>query len=135
MAVDLDTLKAGDTILFRSKNTIDNVQWTCKINGICQYSVVRNMSTDLLPYYQAVKQVVPIMEPLENLTYFILEYYQDGKTSTMILAKEWIEPTSVSLISINSYIDFRIFDIDTSDITTVLNLLKANGFTKCKNLT
>ena len=126
--VDLDTLVVGDTISFKSINPQDNVLWQGILTGICAYSVVQNMRTDLVPYYRAVKKLLPTMEPIEELTFFTFKIYQDGKSSTLIMAKVWIEPTSVQKIEINKMFDVRIYDLDAANATTVLNLLTANGF-------
>ena len=68
------------------------------------------------------------MEPIEELTFFTFKIYQDGQSRTLIMAKVWIEPTSVQKIEINKRFDVRIYDLDAANATTVLNLLTANGF-------
>lgn len=126
--VDLDTLVVGDTISFKSVNPTDNVLWEGMITGICAYSVVANMQTDLIPYYQAVKKVSSTQLPIDELTFFTLKIMQNGKASTLVMAKAWIEPTSVQKIEIDKSFDIRIYDLDATNSTTIINLLVSNGF-------
>lgn len=127
--VDLDTLSVGDTITFRSINPLDNVLWNGTIVGVGTFDVVANMQRDLVPYYQEVKKVKSSMDPIDKLTFFILNIYQDGKSSKLIMAKEWILESSVQKIVVNSYFDIRIYDIESdSNAETILTLLRANGF-------
>ena len=126
--VDLDTLVVGDTISFTSVNPTDNVLWQGTIEGICGYSVVQNMRTDLLPYYRAVKKILHEMSLIENLTYFVIRYKQGDKIGQLIMAKDWIEPTSVQKIEIDKMFDVRIYDLSSDQAQEVINLLKANNF-------
>lgn len=126
--VNLDTLEVGDTISFRSVNQLDNVLWQGTITGICSYDIVQNLREDLLPYYREVKKVVHTMAPVEQLTYFTLKYKQGDKTGRLVMAKDWIEPTSVQKIVINNYFDIRIYDLDAAQAQTILDLLTSNNF-------
>ena len=126
--VNLDTLEVGDVISFRSVNQLDNVLWQGTITGICSYDIVQNLREDLLPYYREVKKVIHDMAPVEQLTYFTLKYRQGEKTGRLVMAKDWIEPTSVQKIVINNHFDIRIYDLDSTQAQTILDLLTSNNF-------
>ncbi len=126
--VELDSLQVGDTITFRSVNPLDNVLWQGTITGICSYDIVQNLRGDLLPYYREVKKIIHTMLPVDQLTYFTLKYTQGDKSGILVMAKDWIEPSSVQKIVINNYFDIRIYDLDEAQAQTILDLLTANNF-------
>ena len=126
--VDLNELVVGDTISFTSINPTDNVLWQGTITGICSYDIVQNMRDDLVPYYRAVKKVLHTMEPIDKLQYFTIRYTQGEKIGRLIMAKDWIEPSSIQKIILNEYFDIRIYDLPKDQAQTIVNLLQANGF-------
>lgn len=126
--VNIDDLKVGDVISFTSRNPMDNVLWQGTITGICAYNVVQHLRNDLVPYYQETKKVLHDLEPVDKLEYLVLSINQEGAVSTLVMAKDWIEPTSVIKIEISKKFDIRIYDLDTEQAQTVLDLLRANGF-------
>lgn len=130
--INLNTLAVGDTIAFRSANPLDNVQWQATITGICSYDVVQNLREDMLPYYREVKKVIPTMNPIDQLTYFAMKYFQDGKVARLVMAMDWIEPSSVQKIELNSYFDIRIYDLSDDHAQIILDLLAANNFKAAK---
>ncbi len=126
--LNLDTLEVGDTISFRSVNPLDNVLWQGTITGICSYDIVQNLRDDLLPYYREVKKTIHDMLPIDQLTYFTLKYFQGDKVGRLVMAKDWIEPSSVKKIDITNYFDIRIYDLDSAQAQTILELLTSNNF-------
>lgn len=126
--INLDTLEVGDTISFRSVNSLDNVLWQGTITGICSYDIVQNLRDDLLPYYREVKKTIHDMLPIDQLTYFTLKYFQGDKVGRLVMAKDWIEPSSVQKIDITNYFDIRIYDLDSAQAQTILELLTSNNF-------
>ena len=126
--LDVNDLAVGDTISFTSINPTDNVLWQGTITGICSYDIVQNMRDDLVPYYRAVKKVLHTMEPIDKLQYFTIRYNQGEKVGRLIMAKDWIEPSSIQRIILNEYFDIRIYDLPKEDAQTILNLLQAHGF-------
>lgn len=128
--IDLNTLAVGDTISFSSINPNDNVLWQGTIIGICGWAVVEHMQSDLLPYYRAVKKVLPEMDILDNLKFFVIRYSQGEKSGKLVMAQDWIEPSSVQKIDINQIFDIRIYDLPKDQIQTILDLLKSNSI-KC----
>ena len=125
--LNLDTLEVGDTISFRSINPLDNVLWQGTITGICSYDIVQNLRDDLLPYYREVKKTLHDMLPIDQLTYFTLKYFQGDKVGRLVIAKDWIEPSSVQKIDITNHFDIRIYDLDSVQAQTILELLTANN--------
>lgn len=128
--LDINNLQLGDIIAFKSLNPYDNVTWRGKITGFGDYNLVKYME-DLIPYYQNVKKHVAIMPELENLSFIIVDCYENLNTETStrrIFAKEWIDPSSLIMIDLNKHIDIRIYDVNETDINRIKDLLADNNF-------
>lgn len=126
--VDISSLSIGTQVSFQTKHEHDNNVYSGTIIGVGSYNVVKSMM-DILPYYQAVKQVVPSMAPMTELNYFILEYSQDESARVFVCAYDWVRDDTVSIISLKQYFDIRIYNEDDSKLKVVLDLLQAHNFT------
>lgn len=132
MIIDVNSVVVGDIIAYKSRNPHDNVSWQGTVVGIASWQVVQNMQSDLLPYYQEVKKVHHAMDPISELQFFILAIRQGERTATQIVAKEWIEPTSLVKLELSNYIDVRIFERPQEETQTILDLLAAHGYRATK---
>lgn len=122
-------LKVGDNVSFTSINPRDSVTWTGEIIALGKYNAVKNIE-DLIPYYNEVKKVLPSMEPYTELTYIVLNYYQDGKTNEKVFALPWLNPSSIKILDTNKYFYIKIYDRDTTEVQGVLDLLTSHEY-KC----
>ena len=84
----------------------------------------------MIPYYNEVKKVLPSMEPYTELTYIVLNYYQDGKTNEKVFALPWLNPSSIKVLDTNKYFYIKIYDRDTTEVQEVLDLLTSHEY-KC----
>ena len=123
----IDELKIRQKITFKCLNASDPVQYTGIIEGISSYSGVKDR-TDLLPYYQGVKKSIPTMSPIEELSYFVIRIEQAGKSTTIVRAKEWIDPASLSIVSTTSNVDIRVYGRTTEEATAIIELLNSHGY-------
>ena len=122
-------LKVGDNVSFTSINPRDSVTWTGEIIALGKYNAVKNIE-DLIPYYNEVKKVLPSMEPYTELTYIVLNYYQDDKTNEKVFALPWLNPSSIKVLDTNKYFYIKIYDRDTTEVQEVLDLLTSHEY-KC----
>ena len=127
--VDLDSLKTDQTISFKTWDPNDGVTWVGKILGIGSYTLMSGQA-DLMPTYRAIKKVRPTMDPIDKLSYLMLQITQGDKTARKVVAKEWLQQDSVQIINTATYFDVRIYDLDSSQEQTVLDLLSSHGI-KC----
>ena len=125
--VDINSIEIGTQISFKTINPTDNNVYEGTVVGFGTYSVAKN-SMDILPYYQAVKKGQPNMAPIDQLQYFILEYLQEGSVGIFVCAKEWVERSTLQIISLQEYFDIRIYNRPQSEVTTVLTLLQSHGY-------
>lgn len=122
-------LKVGDNVSFTSINPRDSVTWTGEIIAIGKYNAVKNIE-DLIPYYNEVKKVLPSMEPYTELTYIVLNYYQDNKTNEKVFALPWLNLSSIKILDTDKYFYIKIYDRDTTEVQGVIDLLTAHEY-KC----
>ena len=128
--LDINKLQLGDIIAFKSLNPYDAVKWRGKITGFGDYNLVKYME-DLVPYYQQVKKHVATIPNLENLSFIIVDCYENLTTEVStrrIFAKEWIDASSLTLIDLNRHMDIRIFDVGETDINRIKDLLSDHNF-------
>jgi hypothetical protein len=128
--VDLETLKLGQIISFQSKEVHDLTTKTGTIKAIGGYDVIKDIVLDVVPRYQAIRKQFPSMAPIDELEFFVVELYQDGKTTKYAIAKDWIEPTSVQIIEQVRTFKVILYDVDERQINEALDLLRIHGF-KC----
>lgn len=127
--VNIASLPIGTTVSFQTYHDHDNNIYEGTIVGTGSYSVVKSIM-DILPYYQAVKQTLSDMEPMNSLNYFILEYYQEDTGSNLfVCAYEWVKEETVKVISLDKYFDIRIYNEDeATQLPNILSLLQAHNY-------
>ena len=123
----IDTLQLRQKITFNCMNASDPTQYTGIIESIASYSAVKD-KVDLLPYYQGVKKIITDMPPIEELSYFVLRIEQDNKSTVIVRAKEWINPSSLAIVSSTSNVDIRVYGRTPEEATAIIDLLNAHGY-------
>lgn len=127
--VDPNTLKIGDTVRFRTLNPHDNVYHTGKIRSICDYETAK-LFDDVDVYYQEVLRYQPAIGDKTTLTYLLINIAENNAVSvTRVFALEMIDKGSLERVELNSYVDIRVYDIDTTKAQDVLNAIKTLGYT------
>lgn len=125
--IDFDSLKIGNQISFKTHHPQDNTTWEGIITGFGNYDLAKSYS-DLVPYYQSIKKIIPTMKPIDQLTYLFLTYQQNGKSTASIFAKDWIIDSSLKLITLDEQFDIRIYGVPLSEAATIIDLLNSHGY-------
>ena len=127
--VNIASLPIGTTVSFQTVHKHDNNIYEGTIVGTGSYNVVKSIM-DILPYYQGVKQSLPDMEPMTNLNYFILEYFQESVGSRLfVCAYDWVKEGTVKPIYTDKYFDIRIYNEDEeTQLPNILSLLQAHNY-------
>ena len=127
--VNIAALSIGTNVSFETVHSHDNNIYEGTIVGTGSYNVVKSIM-DILPYYQAVKQVKPDIDDMVNLNYFILEYYQEDQGSKLfVCAYDWVKEETVKVISLDKYFDIRIYNEDEdTQLPNILSLLQAHNY-------
>lgn len=128
--INVDELKIGQTISFKTYNQYDNVEWRGIIVGFGTYSLVQKLE-DLLPYYQNVKKTQSNMADISELSYIIFDMYEnisDDIKNKRIFAKEWIDQSTLKLIDTNENLDIRVYGISEIDRQKIIDILSDNGY-------
>ena len=130
MAIEnVNQLSKGQTVRFRTKSPHDNVLWMGKITAICDYDIARKFQ-DIDTYYQDVLKVNPSMGARESLTYVILRVSENGAVATeRVFALDWMDPATVEVVEENTYVDIRVYDINTTKANDVITAIAAMGYT------
>ena len=124
MAVEkLEDIAINDEIRFKTKSPHDNVYWHGVVVSLCNYSVARQFGgSNLSIYHQEVKRVYPDLPSVDSLSYIILNTITaDGTTSQVVVAKEWIDASTLEKVSSETHIDIRIYGIDSSKAKDIAN--------------
>lgn len=127
--VDPYSLTIGQTVSFNSVHPNDNVLYNGIIDGIVKYSIAKGYD-DLLPYYRIVKKTLTSMAPIDELTYMILIQSQEDLKKCVVMALEWIEPSSLKIIEKTNSFDIRIYERPRSEANTIIKLLNDHEY-KC----
>ena len=131
--VDLTTLIPGQVISFLSKETFDQITHVGTVEAIGKFSMTTKYG-DIVSRYQGMRKQDPTQAPMADLTYFVIRFEQNGLVEFFIIARDWIEPSSVVILDIHQFFDIRILNrLPEIDAQTVLDLLREAGFL-CKLL-
>lgn len=128
--VDLTALTMGTYISFNCKHPSDMTVYEGKIIGTgLSYQLAKILEGDLVPYHREVNKIITDLPPYAVLTYLSLEYQQSGQTLQVVRAIEWIEPSSVKLITPDLHFDIRVYNRDVGiDGQLVIDLLSSHGY-------
>lgn len=127
----LSDIRIGQVVRFRTISPHDNVVWNGRIVSICDYDTARQMA-DVDPMYKDVKTVLPTMDIREELTYIALMVQEDSEVENSkvrrVFALDWIDKSTFEFISVNSYVDYRVFNVSSDRVQDILDLLLAHGY-------
>jgi len=126
---NISDMKIDDTVIFRSKNSNDNVVWRGKVLGFLKYNLAKSYQ-DILSYYTATKRTNPELANIELLEYFVIQLtdVQAGSTTTRVFAKEWIEDGSFQILDEANVVIIKIYDITEAQGNDIVNSLKVQGY-------
>lgn len=127
--IDPSTVKLGDTVRFNTISPHDTVKWAGVVKAICDYNVAR-LFEDIDTYYYDVKKSSQELGAKESLKYLVLDVDENGTgvTTTRVFAVEWINLSTFEIISENTYVDLRIYDIPESKVSDIVRLIQSAGY-------
>lgn len=119
-------IAVGDMIRFKTTSPHDNGVWTGVVTAICNYDVARQFD-DVDSYYQDIKRSDYSVPAKETLSYILLKIQlSDSNASKVaVVAKEWIDESTLEFVQSNTYTDIRIYNIDESKAQDILLYIKA----------
>lgn len=123
----LSDLAIGQSVSFMCNHPTDANIYQGTIAGITTYAVAKSQE-DLIPYYREVAKNIPTMAPIENLTFILLASTNNGVTTTIARALEWITESSLIIITKAQQFDIRIYNRPSTEVSTVLDLLRSHGY-------
>lgn len=126
MAVEkLEDIAINDEIRFKTKSPHDNVFWHGTVVSLCNYSVARQFGgSNISVYHQDVKRIYPDLPSVDALSYIILmTKTADGSSSPVVVAKEWVDESTLEKISEETHVDIRIYGIDNSKAKDIANYI------------
>lgn len=127
--MDPENIELNTKIRFTTLNTHDNVVYTGEVAAICSYNTAR-VFEDLDTYYQEMKRCVPTLPVKEALTYLIINVAEnEGVTTSKVFAREYIDPSSLSLVTANSHYDIRVYGTTLDKVEDLLAYIKSTGLT------
>jgi len=126
--VNPSTLKVGQVVKFTCDHPTDISTYQGTIVGISNYSIVKMLETDLIPYHSEVAKRRPSIKPITELSFITLEYVQNELVHRVSRAMEWIQESSVVVLESGHRFDIRIYDRDSSEATDIIQLLESHGY-------
>ena len=129
MAIEnVSALTKGMTIRFRTLSPHDNVLWAGKITAMCDYDIASTFE-DVDTYYQDILKINPAMDAKEALNYIIVSVSENGSVATKrVFALEWLDVSTVEVVTENTHVDIRIYDINSTKTEDVLSAITAMGY-------
>jgi len=122
------TIQVGQTVKFTCDHPTDVSTYQGRVIGISNYSIVKMLETDLVPYHAEVAKRRPSIKPITELSFITLEYVQNSLVHRVSRAIEWIQESSVVLLESGHKFDIRIYDRNSSEATTIIQLLESHGY-------
>lgn len=121
----LDAIAINDTIRFKTMSPHDNVYWNGVVVSLCNYSIARQFSgNNISIYHQEVKRVYPTLPSVESLSYIVLmTTTADGGSTPVVVAKEWIDVSTLEKVSEQTHVDIRIYGIDNSKAKDIVQYI------------
>ena len=113
----VNDIAVGDMIRFKTTSPHDNGVWTGVVTAI----------DDVDSYYQDIKRSDYSVPAKETLSYILLKIQlSDSNASKVaVVAKEWIDESTLEFVQSNTYTDIRIYNIDESKAKDILSYIKA----------
>ena len=120
----------GNNISFRSKAVNDNNSYLGKVIGMVNVDIAKTHA-DVYTYNTSV-QSADINVPAVELQTFLLINLTESVDNTdryiIPFALDWINESTLSIISSDRIAIIRVFDVDDTNAQDVINLLKTAGF-------
>lgn len=127
----------GKEIRFTSRHPTDSVVYQGIVRSIADYEIARRFSgdVDLTAYRGAVAQVDSDLDPLEDLSYFIIDLNADSPEArvTRVFANEFIDG-AITVIDSSTTIDIRIWGVPGTEGTKILEVLRNAGYGRSRIL-
>lgn len=132
MIIDGKTVEINSIVKFKSMNNYDSNLWQGTVVAFGSAEVAKNF-TDIYAYHQNILRSV--REQFETgtgayieadaLSYFVIRCLDNVIRA---FAVEWISPSSLEIIDTTTNITVKIYNVHTTSIDNIINLLKDNGF-------
>lgn len=126
--LDPFTIEQGDRIEFRSICQKDNNLYSGKVVSFGQYSFMRVMPYDIVPYYREVIKTTDVGS-IEDLHFFILEMSDDDGVTVYhkAFALEYIETSSLKINTAEQTRYLKITSVSVDDLNNYITLIKQHG--------
>ncbi len=135
MSITLNSheIDVGSKVKFNTLAASDPVVWLGFVEAVASYQVAKIVS-DVARTHEEVKKTVPALGDLTTMTYLIIATTDTGDPSQRIaFAIDWIDESTVELITVGTQMDIRIFDEPIENLANILTLLAENGY-KAKSI-
>ena len=131
MSVTINSLSVniGSKVKFRTINNNDSNIYHGEVSAFSDYTLAR-IITDIANYQEEVKKDTPSVPLLVDLNFLILtldDPVEQGKK--VAIAQEWIQSATFELLDDIVTLDIQIRNVPTSQVQTVLQVLRDANFT------
>lgn len=127
---DIADVEIGSVIQFQSKAVNDNNYYHGTVIGTVNYKVAKRY-TDIYTCNTSVQSADPTVPEVELETFLLIELLEvaNGETRyTIPFATDWINLTTLNIISSNRIAIIKVYDVDASNSQDVIDLLMTGGF-------
>lgn len=130
MSTSLDDIELGQIISFRSKAVSDNNFYYGKVIGFISSEVAVSYF-DIYTYNSNVQtsdELVGEVETQDFILVRLIDKLTDSEKYVIAFSKDWIEESSLSIHNNKKIANINVYEVDSTNIQDVLDLLMANGF-------
>jgi len=119
----------GKTVTFRSKNTLDEILWTGRFEGLVTAVIAQNYA-DLVSYNANVRLAdTTVSADVTTLNFFIITLANTtGPAQKYAFAEEWILSGSFEVIDQQTQVTVIVYDSPNADHGVILTALRAAGY-------
>jgi len=124
MIIDSKNVNVGDRISFKTINAYDTNLYTGNVIGFGDYQVAKGYYDVVTMYFEIAKTASSLI-PAEESIYMLVRL---PNSDTIAIAVNWVEPTTLSLITVTEHQRITIYNVPADEIPTVLQLLRDNNY-------
>lgn len=127
---EISDIIIGTTVAFQSKAVNDNNFYTGKVIGTVT-SLLAKTYTDIYTYNTSVQSADANVPDANLQTYFmikLLEQVDNTDKYVIPFSADWINLPTLKIIATDRVATIKVYEVDTTNIQNVIDLLMAGGF-------
>jgi hypothetical protein len=130
---DISQVITGNTIVFESLAPNDPTIYRGQVVGFVTLDIAKGYG-DVYTYNSTVQTADPSVPAPDLLNFMLIKLLEAPSTNfgsgkyIMPFATEWVSPPSLEIIAVNKAVNIKVYEIDQSNIQSLVDYLRAGSF-------